>query len=407
MQDNGEQTASSIEDLSDSEVDRLRGDTSGVAHRIHLNNAGASLMPRPVLDGMVTYLRREAEIGGYEACAESTARLEGVYDSIARLVGSKREEIALAESATLAWQRAFYSLRFGPEDRILTTSAEFAANYISFLQVARRTGARVEVIPDDANQALDPEALKRMIDERVRLIAITWIPTNGGLVNPAEAVGRIARAHNVPYLLDACQAVGQIPIDVRALGCDMLTATGRKFLRGPRGTGFLYMRDEFLKDIEPAMIDLFGAPWVGPERYEFRSDARRFETWEANYAARLGLGIAADYAISIGIERIEQRCRKLANELRAALGAVPGVLLHDLGERPASIVSFTLRGIVAREVMCSLARQKINVSVSPPTSTPLDAARRGLPDIVRASPHYYNTIEEVHSLASAVRGIAA
>lgn len=216
-------------------------------------------MPSPVVDGMVAYLQREVEIGGYEASAESRGRLEGVYDSIARLVGSKREEIALAENATLAWQRAFYSLRFGPGDRILISSAEFAANYVALLQVARRTGARVEVIPEDAYQVLDPEALERMIDKRVRLIAITWIPTNGGLVNPAEAVGRIARAHSVPYLLDACQAVGQIPVNVRALGCDMLTATGRKFLRGPRGTGFLYMRDDFLKDIEPAMIDLFGA----------------------------------------------------------------------------------------------------------------------------------------------------
>ncbi|SFP75454.1 Selenocysteine lyase/Cysteine desulfurase [Bradyrhizobium sp. Ghvi] len=401
------QTASSIRGLSNADLIRLRADTPGVAHRVHLNNAGAALMPSPVVDGMIAYLRREAEIGGYEASAESTGRLEGVYDSIARLVGSKREEIALAENATLAWQRAFYSLRFGPGDRILTSSAEFAANYVALLQVARRTGARVEVIPDDANQVLDPQALERMIDRRVRLIAVTWIPTNGGLVNPAEAVGRIARAHSVPYLLDACQAVGQIPVDVRALGCDMLTATGRKFLRGPRGTGFLYMRGDFLKDIEPAMIDLFGAPWVGPERYELRPDARRFETWEANYAARLGLGIAADYALSIGIERIEQRCRQLANELRAALGTVPGVLLYDLGERPASIVSFSVRGTVASEVKCNLARQNINVSVSPPTSTPLDAARRGLPDIVRASPHYYNTIDEVHNLASAVKGIAA
>ncbi|MEY9590599.1 cysteine desulfurase/selenocysteine lyase [Bradyrhizobium yuanmingense] len=326
--------------------------------------------------------------------------------SAGRCTGSKREEIALAENATLAWQRAFYSLRFGPSDRILTTFAEFAANYIAFLQVARRTGARVEIIPDDANQVLDPEALERMIDERVRLIAITWIPTNGGLVNPAEAVGRIARAHNVPYLLDACQAVGQLPVDVRALGCDMLTATGRKFLRGPRGTGFLYMREDFLKDIEPAMIDLFGAPWVGPDRYELRSDARRFETWEANYAARLGLGVAVDYALSIGINKIERRCRMLANELRAALSAIPGLSIHDLGEDRASIVSFTLQDLEAREVMRHLQGDKINVSISPPTSTPLDAMRRRLPHVVRASPHYYNTREEANTLASAVRRLS-
>ncbi|ANW03329.1 aminotransferase class V-fold PLP-dependent enzyme [Bradyrhizobium icense] len=394
-------------DLSDSDVHRLRSDTPGVANRIHFNNAGAALMPKPVVGGMIEYLQREAEIGGYEASAESISRLELVYDSVARLVGSEREEIALAENATLAWQRAFYSLRFGPGDRILTTSAEFAANYVAFLQVARRTGARVEIIPDDANHVLDPEALERMIDAHVRLIAITWVPTNGGLVNPAEAVGRIARAHGIPYLLDACQAVGQMPIDVSALRCDMLTATGRKFLRGPRGTGFLYIRHDFLKDVEPAMIDLFGAPWVGPQGYELRSDARRFETWEANYATRLGLGIAVDYALSVGIDKIERRCRLLAEELRTLLTAVPGLSIHDLGERRASIVSFTLGNAGAREVMRRLATEQINVSVSPPTSTPLDATWRKLPDIVRASPHYYNTIEEVHTLASAVCRIAA
>jgi cysteine desulfurase/selenocysteine lyase len=390
-------------DFADADIDRLRGDTPGVANRLHLNNAGAALMPKPVVEGMVEYLRLESAIGGYEASAENAARLEGVYDSIARLVGSKREEISLAENATLAWQRAFYSLRFGPGDRILTTTAEFAANYIAFLQMAGRTGARVDIIPDDANGVLDPDALERMIDARVRLIAITWVPTNGGLVNPAEAVGRIARANGIPYLLDACQAAGQMPIDVSALGCDMLTATGRKFLRGPRGTGFLYVRHEFLRDLEPAMIDLFGASLNGQQHYELRSDARRFETWEANYAARLGLGIAVDYALELGIGKIERRCRSLSDELRCELSKLSGVEIHDLGDRPASIVSFTTRDISARDVMRYLTSKRINVSVSPPTSTPLDATRRKLPDIVRASPHYYNTTAELQYLVAVLR----
>lgn len=390
-------------DFSDSEVHKLRGDTPGAANRIHLNNAGAALVPKRVVDGMIEYLQLEAQIGGYEASAQETVRLDATYDSIARLVGSDREEIALAENATLAWQRVFYSLRFAPGDRILTTTSEFAGNYVAYLQVARRTGAKVEVIPDDQDHALDPDALERMIDARVRLIAITWIPTNGGLVNPAAAVGRIARAHGIPYLLDACQAAGQMPINVRELGCDMLTATGRKFLRGPRGTGFLYIRREFLKDVEPAMIDLFGAPWIGgPQGYQLRADARRFETWETNYAARLGLGIAVDYALSLGVERIERRCRLLAEQLRRELVEIPGVLLHDLGQKPASIVSFTLRDMSARDVMRHLSSERINVSVSPPTSTPLDSIRRRLPEVVRASPHYYNTIEEVRAAASAV-----
>jgi selenocysteine lyase/cysteine desulfurase len=385
---------------------RLRADTPGVSTRIHLNNAGAGLMPSPVLEAMIGHLRREAEIGGYEAAAESKARLDGVYDSVAGLVGAASDEIALVENATVAWQMAFYALPFRPGDRILTAQAEYAANYVAFLQVARRTGVTIDVIPNDADGVLDPQALERMLDDRVRLISITWVPTNGGLVNPAAAVGRIARAHGVPYLLDACQAVGQMPVDVTALGCDMLSATGRKFLRGPRGTGFLYVRRELMLRLEPPVIDHFAAPWVAADRYELRGDARRFENWENNYAARLGLGVAVDYAQAIGMEAIMARCRALAGQLRGGLAAIPGVTVHDLGREPAAIVTFSVAGMEAGAVQARLAHASINVSTSSPSSTLLDATARGLPVVVRASPHYYNTEDEIDRVTSAVQDLA-
>lgn len=362
-------------------------------------------MPQPVLQTVIGHIEREGAIGGYEAHGESLGRIEEVYDSVARLVGSVREEIALAESATLAWQRVFYSLTFGPGDRILTTTGEFAANYVAYLQVTRRTGATVEVIPNDQTGALDPEALEAMIDDKVRLIAITWIPTNGGLVNPAAQVGQIANARRIPYLLDACQAAGQMPIDVAQLGCDMLTATGRKFLRGPRGTGFLYIRRSFLEGVEPAFIDLFGAPWTGPAQYTLRPDARRFEMWEANYATRLGFGAAIEYALSVGLDRIEGRCRALADRLRCELAETSGITVRDLGANLGSIVSFTHGEIEAKTIMGKLAAEGISVSVSPPASTPLDATARRLPNVVRVSPHYYNTDEELTTFAAALRRI--
>jgi selenocysteine lyase/cysteine desulfurase len=386
---------------------RLRAETPGVAARVHLNNAGSGLMPVPVVDAMIGYLRREAEIGGYETADENAARLDAVYDSVAGLIAVSRDEIALTENATVAWQMAFYALPLRSGDRILTARAEYAANYVAFLQVARRTGATIEVIPDDADGVLDPQALERMIDERVRLIAITWVPTNGGLTNPAAAVGRIARAHGIPYLLDACQAVGQMPVDVTALGCDMLSATGRKFLRGPRGTGFLYVRRALLHRLEPLVIDHFGAPWVAADRYELRPDARRFETWENNYAARLGLGIAVDYARAIGIEAIAARCRLLADQLRGGLAAIPGVTVHDLGRHPAAIVSFSVRGIAADAVKAHLTEAAINVSTSTPSSTLLDATARGLPIVVRASPHYYNSEDEISRLTTAIERLCS
>ncbi len=388
------------------DLDRLRAETPGVANRIHLNHAGAGLMPAPVIAAIKDHIDLEAAIGGYEAEAREATRLEGVYDSIARLIGAGRDEIALAENATVAWDLAFYALGFAPGDRILTARAEYAANYIAYLQVAKRTGAVIEVIPDDGDGVLDPAALEAMIDARVKLISITWIPTNGGLVNPAAEVGRVARAHGIPYLLDACQAVGQLPIDVAALGCDMLSATGRKFLRGPRATGFLYVRRATLAGLEPPMIDLFGATWTGPESYVLRDDARRFETWENNYATRLGLGVAADYARAIGLEAIQARAFALADALRRTLREVPGLTLYDLGPRPCAIVSFAVAGIESATIEARLRAQGINVSTSSAPSTLLDATARGLPALVRASPHYYNSEDEIAQAAQLVAEIA-
>jgi len=301
---------------------------------------------------------------------------------------------------------AFYALPFRAGDRILTAEAEYAANYVAFLQVAKRTGAIIDVVPSDASGELDVPALERMIDARVKLIAITWVPTNGGLVNPAAAVGRIARANGIPYLLDACQAVGQMQVDVEAIGCDMLSATGRKFLRGPRGTGFLYVRRPLLQRLEPPMIDHFAAPWVSRDHYQLRDDARRFETWENNYAARLGLGAAVDYALAIGLGPIEQRCRLLAERLRNGLAAISGITIRDLGRTPGAIVSFTMEGYEADTIVSSAAAAGITIGASHPSSTRIDAKVRALPIVVRASPHYYNTEAEIDRLIDHVAGLA-
>lgn len=381
------------------DLDRIRADTPAAARSTYLHNAGAALMPVPVVEAMKRHLDLEAEIGGYAAAAREAGRLQAVYVSIARLLGAAPDEIALTENATVAWQMAFYALRFAPGDRILTAEAEYAANYVAYLQVARRTGAVIEVVPNDAGGQLDVAALARMIDRRVRLISVTWIPTNGGLVNPAAGIGAVARAHGIPYLLDACQAVGQMPVDVEAIGCDMLSATGRKFLRGPRGTGFLYVRRDMIRRLEPPIIDHFAAPWVARDAYRLRDDARRFESWENNCAARLGLGVAVDYALEIGLDAIEARCRLLAGRLRQGLGHIPGLRLRDLGPSPSAIVSFTMDGIEAQAVVDAAAAAGIVIGVSNPSSTLLDAEARGLPPLVRASPHCYNTEAEVDRLA--------
>jgi selenocysteine lyase/cysteine desulfurase len=387
------------------DVAAARADTPGADQVLHLNNAGSSLPTRAVLDTVMAHLTREAEIGGYEAADEARPRIEAVYGSIARLLNAARDEIAVVENATRAWDMAFYALPFAPGDRILTAQAEYASNAIAFLQIARRSGAMVEIAPDDAHGQIDVAALERMIDGRVKLIALTHVPTNGGLVNPAEDVGRIARAHGIPFLLDACQSAGQIALDVEALGCDMLSATGRKFLRGPRGTGFLYIRRALIERLEPPFLDLHAATWVERDRYEIDQTARRFENWESNIAAKLGLGAAVDYALKLGLDAIEARVTALAAALREALARVPGVTLRDKGARRSGIVSFTLDGRQPADIKARLRAQAINVSTSTAASTRWDMEARGLGEVVRASVHYYNTEDEVARFCAALRAL--
>jgi cysteine desulfurase/selenocysteine lyase len=387
------------------DVELARRDTPGAEKVAHLNNAGAALPPVQVTEAVVAHLRRESEMGGYEAAAAAQDQVERTYSAIADLVNARSDEIAVVENATRAWDMAFYGMTFAVGDRILTARAEYASNVIAFLQVAAHTGAVVEVIDDDDSGQVSVADLRRRLSAGtapVKLVAITHVPTQGGLVNPAEEIGVAAREVGVPFLLDACQSVGQMPVDVDRIGCDMLTATGRKFLRGPRGTGFLYVRREFLSQLEPPFLDLHAATWTAPDRYEMRPDARRFENWETNYAAKIGLGVAVDYALFWGLEPIRARVTGLADRLRHQLSSRDGVHVHDQGVRRCGIVTFTVDGVPAEDVERQLHENGVNVSVSLVEYARLDLQHRALPDLVRASVHYYNTDEELEQLVSAL-----
>ncbi len=387
------------------DIQKARQDTPGCEQVLHFNNAGASLMPQVVRDTTVAHIDREMMRGGYESANEASDRLHGVYTSIATLINAKPNEIALMTSASHAWVQAFYGIDFQAGDKILTARAEYAANYIAFLQVAEKYGVEIVVVPSDEHGQLSVSALENLIDERVKLIAMTHVPTNGGLINPAEAVGKVARANNILYLLDACQSVGQMPIDVKAIDCDILSATGRKYLRAPRGTGFLYVKEDVIPHLNPPTLDLHSGAWTSADSYRLQTDGRRFEKWESSIASRLGLGSAVDYAMDWGLNTIWERVQVVANELRDKLDSIPSVTVQDLGINRCGIITFQVDEHDEDDIKAHLAQQNINVTVSKVGSTRLDMEARNLEKVVRASIHYYNTSEEIDRFCSVIEAL--
>ena len=378
------------------DIEKIRAETPGIEFSTHLLACGSFLMPNNVVDAITQHTQLEALMGGYEAEAKKADELNNIYDIVAKHIGANSYEIALMENSTVAWSHAFYALPLNSGSKILTSEAEYAANYVAFLQRAKRDNLIIDIVPSDESGTLDINALESMVDEEVGLIAISWIPTNGGLVNPAEKVGQIAKKYNIPYLLDACQAAGQMSIDVEKIGCDFLAATGRKFLRGPRGTGFLYIKDKWLSIIEPVMIDHFGAPWVSKNTYELRKDARRFETWENSYALRIGLGEAITYAEEIGIDLIHERVQLLARLNRKLLSEVKNVQVRDIGTEQCGIISFSIEEEKdPKKIVDQMSEAGFTIGSVDPESTLIDSEKRNLPILLRMAPHYYNTEEEI------------
>lgn len=387
--------------LTAEEVDALRNETPGVETVVHLNHAGASLPTTQVLSTQIAHLELEADIGGYEAARDRADDDAKVYDELATLIGAQPEEIARAEHATGAWNAGFWSLPMKPGQRILTAQAAYGANAVAFLRAVERRGITLEVIPDDDSGQIDLTELKRRIDDDVALVALTHVPTNGGLINPAAEVGAIANAAEVPYLLDACQSVGQLAIDVGEIGCDLLSATGRKYLRGPRGTGFLYASNRIVDRLAPDHPDHHGADWVEPRRFELAAGARRFEHWEYNHSAWLALGAAASAANTIGVDRIEATVIARAAALRAQLTNA-GFDVFDRGQRHCGIVTTLVPGVEAIVVRDHLRARGINISVASAASARFDQTHQQHQEFLRISVHYVNTPAELAAAVDAL-----
>jgi selenocysteine lyase/cysteine desulfurase len=394
-----------IKTFSGREIQKFRSDTRGTSEWAHFNNAGASLPPDEVVETVIQYLREEALLGGYETEHLHRDQLENVYALIARLIHADKDEVAIVENASMAWGLAFNGIEFNSGDEIITSEMEYVTNLLGFLNAEQSQGVQIKVVPNDEQGNFSLRALEECITEQTKLIAITHIASTAGAVLPIVEIGKIARRNQILYLVDACQTVGQIPIHVGEIGCDILSATGRKYLRAPRGTGFLYVRKEIQDKLKIFLMDGYTAQLNSENSFEIRKDARRFELYEKNRALTLGLGKAIEYALNIDLGRIWQQIQFLAGLMRRQLTNIEGITVHDQGDQQCGIVTFSVSGIGSSHVKSGLAEKKIHVSVGLAKSTLIYMNRNSLSTVVRASVHYYNTQEEINEMCRALESI--
>ena len=386
-------------------IEVIRKNTPGLGNGIYLDNAGASLVPKQVMDAIKGHLDLESEVGGYVAQEQTADLLENTYRGLARLLGGKASEYALTSSASDAWGRAFYSVPMKAGDNVVTVYNEYCSNYVAFLHRAKRDGIEIRVARADENNALDLEHFKSLIDDRTKLIAISHVPSSSGQINPVAEVGKIAKAADILYLLDSCQAIGQLPVNVDAIGCDMLAGTSRKFLRGPRGVGFMYVSEKALKRLDPVMMSNQSAVWTGADEMNVRNDTRVFEAWERGVAAQLGFGAALEYLLSIDTDAAMKRTIEMGHYLRQKLSEIKGVTITDPKGPLAAIVTFQVDGHDPVDVKARLASQGIAVNVASVVHTRLDLEARGIDSLVRAAPQYYTLHSEIDGFVEAVAAL--
>ncbi|WP_461146349.1 aminotransferase class V-fold PLP-dependent enzyme [Spirosoma pulveris] len=384
-------------------ISRLRADTPGCYETLFLNNAGASLMPQPVVAAMQEYLQQETQLGGYEVERLMKDQIESFYEETARFLNTKPGNIAYAYSATDATIQALSAIRFRPGDTILTTTNDYISNQLMFLSMQQRLGIRLLRLNDLPNGDPDLTHAEELIRaHRPVLIAMTHIPTNSGLVLPAEEMGKLCRKYGIWYLLDAAQSVGQLPIDVTRIQADFLVATGRKFLRGPRNTGFLYVSDRVLEaGLAPLFIDRRAAAWTGPDTYSLLPGARQFEPQEISLLT-VGLAEAIRYVNKIGMEAIVQQNQLLMHRLRTGLAKLDGLALLDEGSRLSNILTFHTPREPLSALEASLRRERVIFTVQYSGGALIDFRRKGVDWLVRLSPHYFNTLDEMDEVVDVI-----
>lgn len=387
-------------------IDKIREDTLHCDNFIHFNNAGAALPPKSVNEAIIAFLKEEEATGGYEMEARHAESIDQIYKEIAKLIRCQSDEIAITDNASTAFSKALYSIPFQEGDEIITSEIEYSSNFLNYLKLKRDKGINIITIPVGENGPIDIQKLEDSISKKTKLVAVTHMPTSSGAIAPVGAIGEITKQHDILYMVDTCQSIGHYPTFVDELHCDFLTGTSRKYIRGPRGLGFLYARKSIYKDLDPFMLEAMGAEWQSTDSYELNYTSKMFEAFEKPYAFMMGLQEAVKYANNLGIENIWSRITDLSTYARSLFAQHKELSLQDgKGKELSGIITLTIKNKSSLEIQEELKRNKINISICKPFTSLTDMQNKGLDSSCRLSLHYYNTKEEVERVNDILQNI--
>lgn len=381
-------------------IDLIRSQTKGLDGKLFFNSAGSSLMQDQVVELMQDYLEQERMEGGYNTASKNEKSIRNSYTQVAKLLCTNERNIAFTTSAGDSYSQALYSIPFVENDVIITTNNDYVSNQLAFISLQKKYNIQIVRVNDLPSAGMDvQDCIKKIQDLNPKLVAITHIPTSSGLVQDIYGISEACKTSNAYYLIDACQTLGQMKIEVTDLHCDFLTATGRKFMRGPRGSGFLYVSDRVLSEgLAPLFLDQGGANWTEEFGFQLLDSAHRFERWEKNYGAIIGLGKATELINEIGISNIESRNLELQTVLRNELANLPNIHCTDVGNKLCNIITFTSADGTIDKIEALFALHNVSYSVSGNNSALIDFKKRNLTQVIRLSPHYFNTEVEIKSL---------
>lgn len=387
------------------DIDKIRRETPGAKYVAHFDNAGAALPCHDTVQAVTNYINKEARVGGYAMQFSNESAFQKFYKNAAELINCQPDEISLTIGASDAQAKILYSFPFKRGDVVVTTEMEYSNNFMNLLNLKKQKGIKIRIVKNEKDCSFNLEKFENAIDEKVKLIAATHIPTSSGQIAPVEAIGKIAKKHKIPYLLDACQSIGQCPVDVQKIGCDFATATSRKYLRGPRGLGFLFVKKSAMEMLTPPTVESWFASWESKTVYKIERTHKMFEGFEKPYSNIVGLATAIDYQNQLGIEATWERIQQLSKILRIRLNSLKNVKVVDPKVNLSGIVTFVKKGVDGSKIHQNLAAQKINVSVTQPFSSLIDMKKRKLSEAMRASVHYYNTKNEIEKLVKSLDAI--